>query len=174
MKKITIVLIILVAAVFFACVDESAVPDTGGDGKPGRNPSSNEQPDKMPIDNNTEVYGMNNIDFIEKEKVDIDWDQIQFPIDLKEIGVSVSPNTFSTRKEAVETGNRIIEDCWVNNYFTDYVLLTIVRYTQDNIWYFMYSIDQGDSEADALIECGGFYVVIDGSSGEVIQAWIDE
>lgn len=124
--------------------------------------------------NTNEVFSMEKIDFIEIESVNIDWDEIEFPVDPKEIRIPFNSKSISTREDAFCIGKAIIENCWRNNKFSDYVLLSVVHSISDNIWRFEYSIDQRNKDINDLIDCGGLYVAIDGDKCELIRAWIYE
>jgi len=121
-----------------------------------------------------EVPNMEKIEFLEIEKAGIEWDKIEFPINPKEVEFSADIKSISSKEDAISIGEAIIENCWNNNKFTTYVLLKVVHSTEDNIWCFYYSIDQRDKDVDDLIDCGGFYVAIDGNDCNIIKAWVDE
>lgn len=114
------------------------------------------------------------INFAELKWAGINWDEIEFPVDLNEFENSIEHEPILTKEEALKVGQSIIESCWKSNKFLDYSLLTVVHSTEDNIWRFDYSIDQRDKTNSTFLLCGGFYVAIDGSNGEVIKAWVEE
>lgn len=124
--------------------------------------------------NTSEAFSMGKVDFMETELEGVDWDKIEYSIDPKEIKILANGKPISTREDALSIGKAIIENCWSNNKFSDYVLLMVVHSTSDNIWCFDYSIDQRDKDINDLIDCGGFHVAIDGDNCELIKAWVDE
>lgn len=128
-------------------------------------------------DNTTNTSGvtdMEMIDFIEIEQAGIDWNEVEFPISSKEIAIPFNIKSIATKEDAIKIGKAIIENCWDNGKFLDFVLLTIVHSTEDNVWRFDYSIDQRNKKDGTLLLCGGFYVAIDGNNGKVIKAWVEE
>ena len=163
MKKVMILLMSLI--LFLAgCGNEPGSSDVSDNGSSCN--TSNSSNEKEP--------NMQEPKFVEIEWAGINWDQIEFPIDPKEIEIPIDVKTISTKEEAIRVGEAIIKNCWKNNKFPDYVFLTIVHSTKDNIWRFDYSIDQRDKDVNDLIDCGGFYVAVNGINCETIKAWVDE
>lgn len=116
---------------------------------------------------------MKDIRITETEKCDIEWNQIQFPIDLNE-DVLKQIKPIETNQSAVEIAKNIIEELHSEGKLTDYILISITHSTEDNVWYFEYSIDQRNHDVNDLIDCGALYVAIDGNKGSLIKAWLDE
>lgn len=112
--------------------------------------------------------------FTETEWSGIEWEKIEFPIDSKEVVIPKNVKAISTKEEAINIGKAIIKNFWENNKFTNYILLTVVHSTKDNVWRFDYSIDQRKNTDGTYLLCGGFYVAIDGSNCNVIKAWVEE
>ena len=117
---------------------------------------------------------MEKVEFSEIESLGIDWDEIGLPVDPKEVILPANVNSISTKEDAIIIGQAIIENHWNNNRLLDHVLISVVHSTKDNIWFFEYSIDQRDKNVEELMECGGFYVAIDGNTGEIVKAWLDD
>lgn len=112
--------------------------------------------------------------FCEEDEQNIMWDQIQFPVDLKGMGTCDSEQEIKYKQQAQKVAVSILESCQDNGEFLDYVLLSITHFTQDNIWRFEYSIDQRTVQPDDLIDSEGLYVAVDGNTGRLIQAWMEE
>jgi len=135
---------------------------TGSEGRPNEVPNTNE------------ASNMEKVEFSEIESLGIDWDEIGLPVDPKEVILPANVNSISTKEDAIIIGQAIIENHWNNNRLLDHVLISVVHSTKDNIWFFEYSIDQRDKNVEELMECGGFYVAIDGNTGEIVKAWLDD
>ena len=123
--------------------------------------------------------GINKDDFMSDvvitkiERCSVDWDQIQFSINLDE-NVLEEIKPIETNQTAIEVGTKIIEKLHEKGDFSEYVLLSIVYSTEDNVWQFEYSLDQRNVDNKELIDCGGLYVAIDGNKGTLIKAWLME
>ena len=154
--------ILLLTLFLSGCMENTEKPNVSSDGKPDN------------TSNTSEVFNMEKIEFVEIEWAGVEWDEIEFPIDPKEVEIPTDVKSISTKEDAISIGEVIIKNCWSNNKFLSYVLLTVVHSTEDNIWRFDYSIDQRDKAVGDLIDCGGFYVAIDGNNCEIIKAWVDE
>ena len=116
---------------------------------------------------------MQDINITETERCGIEWNQIQFPINLnEEILKGIKP--IASTQSAVDVGKNIIEGFHREGKLPEYSLISITYSTEDNVWVFEYSIDQRNKDVDNLIDCGGLYVAIDGSKGELIKAWVEE
>ena len=111
---------------------------------------------------------------IKTQDCDIAWEQIEFALDVDALGIGDIVGKISSDGQAKEMARAIIERCHEKRKFPDYELVFIKHYTQDNFWFFGYSIDQRNTAPEDLIDCGGFYVVIDGDGGTVIEAWVEE
>ena len=103
----------------------------------------------------------------------IEWDQIQFPIDLRE-DVLEEIKPIETTQIAIEVATTIIEKLHEKGKLSEYTLISIVHSTEDNVWRFEYSIDQRNKDIDHLVDCGCLYVAMDGKEGSVIKAWLEE
>ena len=114
------------------------------------------------------------IEIVKTQDCDIAWEQIEFALDVDALGIGDIVGKISSDGQAKEMARAIIERCHEKRKFPDYELVFIKHYTQDNFWFFGYSIDQRNTAPEDLIDCGGFYVVIDGDGGTVIEAWVDE
>ena len=116
---------------------------------------------------------MEDIYITEIEWCSIEWEQIQFPIDLNEnILKGIEP--INTNQTAIDIGTNIIEELHRDGKLSEYTLISITHSTEDNVWCFTYSIDQRNVDIDDLIDCGGLYVAIDGNKGALINAWVEE
>lgn len=107
------------------------------------------------------------------EWCNINWDQIEFSIDLDE-NVLKKIKPIKTTDAAIEVANDIIVEFHQIGKLSEYALISITHSTKDNIWYFEYSVDQRNENIDHLIDCGCLYVAIDGNKGELIKAWVEE
>lgn len=117
---------------------------------------------------------MQEINFIEIESSGINWEQIEFPIDLSEIECLNETKSIESKQDAIKIAKTIIEKCHEKDMFCDYTLLSIIYSKNDNIWRFDYSIDQRSKDKSDLMDCGNLYVAIDGNEGKLIKAWIEE
>lgn len=114
------------------------------------------------------------IEIVKTQDCDIAWEQIEFALDIDALGIGDIVGKISSDGQAKEMARAIIERRHEKGKIPDYELVYIEHYTQDNFWFFVYSIDQRNTAPEDLIDCGGFYVVIDGDGGTVIEAWVDE
>lgn len=103
----------------------------------------------------------------------IDWNQIEFPINLNE-DVLKEIKPINTKQMAVDIGKKIIDHFHRDGKMPEYTLISIIHSTEDDIWRFDYSIDQRNVDIDKLIDCGGLNVAIDGKKGTLIKAWVEE
>jgi len=116
---------------------------------------------------------MKEVYITEIERFNMEWDRIQFPIDLNEVTLrEIKP--IETNQTAIEIAKTIMEEFHKKGELSDYTLMSITHSTEDNIWCFEYSIDQQSEEVNNLIDCGCLYVAIDGSQGKLIKAWMEE
>lgn len=111
--------------------------------------------------------------FTEIESCGIQWDQIQFPYDLNET-VLKEIKIIETKQKAEEIAKIIIDELHKEGKLSEYILTSITHSTEDNVWCFEYSLDQRNEHVDDLVDCGCFYVAIDGNKGELIKAWSEE
>ena len=121
---------------------------------------------------NIDKIGEPNI--VEIEYSDIDWESIEFPVELDEIKTLSKNNKIKTKQDAITLGYNIIAECHENRKFPEYTLCSIVHSSKDNIWQFEYSLDQSDVSVYELIDCGALFVAIDGNKGTLIKAWVTE
>lgn len=128
-------------------------------------------------DPNSNILNENNIMkdvyITEIESCSIEWDQIQFPIDLND-DVLKEIEPINTNQIAVVIGTNIIEELHRDGKLSEHTLISITHSTEDNVWCFEYSIDQQNVDIDNLIDCECLYVAIDGNEGELIKAWLEE
>ena len=123
--------------------------------------------------NPKENHIMQDINIRETERCGIEWDQIQFPINLnEEILKGIKP--IASNQSAVDVGKNIIEGFHREGKLPEYSLISITHSTEDNVWCFEYSIDQRNKNIDNLIDCGCLYVAIDGNNRTLIKAWLEE
>ena len=116
---------------------------------------------------------MEDIHMTEIRRCSIDWNQIQFPVNLDEdILKKIKP--IDTNQIAIDIGTNMIEELHGDRKLSEYALVSITHSTEDNVWCFEYSIDQRSVDVDNLIDCGCLYIAIDGNKGELIKAWIEE
>ena len=116
---------------------------------------------------------MEDVYITEIEWCSIAWNQIQFPIDLGE-DVMKGVASIDTNQMAVDVGKNIIEELHRNGKLSEYTLISVTHSTEDNMWCFEYSMDQRNMDLGSLIDCGGLYVAVDGNTGTLVKAWLDE
>ena len=109
----------------------------------------------------------------EVDKYSVDYERIEFPIEF-EADVLELIKPVKTDEEAKSVAIDILENHHKQGKWLDDTLVGILHSTEDNVWRFVYSLDQSDVPVDELIECSCAYVVIDGNSGELIAAWAVE
>ena len=100
-------------------------------------------------------------------------DSIEFPVDISLMFTKKS-KPINSNQAAIELAMELIGECHKKGQFSDFTLLAIVHSEHDNMWYFEYSIDQQNENAENLVDCGNFNVAVDGSAGNIIRAWIEE
>lgn len=109
-----------------------------------------------------------------KQGMEIEWDQIEFPItDLTDIMVP-DIQSISTKQKAIEVGNAILEKCQQQGCASEKVLQGVFHSIQDDIWLFSYGEDVPDKSPNSIVVYDMFYVVVDGDSGELLKAWVVE
>lgn len=126
---------------------------------------------------NNSIYkknvNMKDIHITETEWCGIEWEKIQFPIDLNEDALKqIKP--LKTNQGAAEVAKNIIEELHRAGKLSEYILTSITHSTEDDVWCFEYSINQQNEDVDNLIDGGSLYVAIDGNKGALIKAWIEE
>lgn len=114
------------------------------------------------------------IPITEIERYSMENGNIQHPVDLREIHFTETRKPIKANRNAMDAAASVIEKCHEQGRFSDYTLMSIVHSTEDNVWCFEYAIDQRNTDAADLVDCGGFYVAMDGNDGTLIQAWIEE
>ena len=114
------------------------------------------------------------IEVLKTQECDIAWEQIEFALDIDALGFDDIVERICSDEQAKEMARAIIERCHEKQMFPDWELVYMKHYTQDDFWLFGYSIDQSNTAVENLIDCGGFYVAIDGGKGTVIKAWMEE
>ena len=100
-------------------------------------------------------------------------DSIEFPVDIS-LMIKKKSKPINSNQAAIELAMELIGECHKKGQFSDFTLLAIVHSEHDNMWYFEYSIDQQNENAENLVDCGNFNVAVDGSAGNIIRAWIEE
>ena len=123
--------------------------------------------------NQGECDTMENIAFFETNQLSIKTGQIEFPFTFsKDISEELRP--VDSKQTSVTIGKMLLESLHRKGIYLEYVLLSITHSKNDNVWCYCYSIDQREVNVDDLIDCGAFYVAINGDSGEIIKAWSEE
>lgn len=109
----------------------------------------------------------------ETELYDVEWNQIQFPVSFSE-NVLGQIKAINSNGTAINIGKSIIAELHKEGKLSEFTLVSITHSVKDNVWFFVYSIDQKNIEIDKLIDCGCLYVAIDGNKGDLICAWSEE
>lgn len=122
---------------------------------------------------NSNNPGENDIQIKEIERCNIEWNQIQLPIDFDE-SVLKEIEPIDTKQTAIDIGTNIIEELHRDGKLSEYTLISITHSTEDNVWCFEYSIDQRNADIDNIVDCGCLYAAIDGNEGALIKAWLEE
>ena len=117
---------------------------------------------------------MKDIAIVEMIQYDIDWNHIEFPIDLTNLEIFKKNCTIETDESAVKFATTMIDELHNSSKFLDYESVSIVHSLEDNIWVFEYSLDQKDKRSEDLIDSGGLYVAMDGNEGVLLKAWLEE
>ena len=116
---------------------------------------------------------MNSVPVVEVDKYNKDYQKVEFPIELNDdILELIKP--VKTDEEAKAIAIAIIDELHNQGRWIDDTLVSVLHSTEDNVWRFKYSLNQSDVPIDELVDCSCSYVVIDGNSGELIAAWIEE
>ena len=112
------------------------------------------------------------VSILEVELAGINWEKIEFPIsiDAEKIENYISEECINMEQSALTVGEYIIELWHEQGKLPAYSLHQIVHSTQDDIWRFDYLAGR----KNPLDDYGGVYVAINGSTGKIIKAWIEE
>ena len=172
MKKIFLTLLLVLVTLLVGCGNDiNNPPNIEADPPNVEADPPNVEAD--PPNDNCQMELVENIYFKEVERYDINWERIQFPIQLNENELKhIKP--INDIEIAIEVGQNILKERQKNGRDTDYSLIFILHSIEDNVWRFDYTIDQRNTPVEELIFCGGLYVIIDGVKGELIVAWVDE
>lgn len=115
------------------------------------------------------------INFVERDYYEIDFDDIEFPVDLSDIVLPETP--IHTKEDAIKVGQMIIDERHRNGKSIDEELGSIVHSKQDNMWRFEYGPHELVSTTSDNITVINFYddalyVAVDGDTGKLIKAWV--
>lgn len=115
------------------------------------------------------------INFVERDYYEIDFDDIEFPVDLSDIVLPETP--IHTKEDAIKVGQTIIDERHRNGKSIDEELQSIVHSKQDNMWRFEYGPHELVSTTSDNITVINFYddalyVAVDGDTGKLIKAWV--
>ena len=120
-----------------------------------------------------ELGGNNSISDVvitETEWCDIEWDQLEFLIDLEE-DVLEEIKPIETREDAIAVGTKIIKKIQQKGRYPGYELVSVCHYTEDNVWLFEYAVNANIKNA---IDNGGLLIAVNGTEGRLIKAWCTE
>ena len=97
----------------------------------------------MHNENSSNIYNEDfEVNFIEKDYYEIEFDKIEFPVDLSKMNFSKSETPIYTKQDALKKGNLIIKELQGDGKHINKNLLSIVHSKQNNMWCFYYSTDQ--------------------------------
>ena len=113
---------------------------------------------------------MSDVIITERERYDIEWDQLEFPINLEE-DVLGEIKPIETREDAIAAGTKIINNIQQKGRYPGYALVSIRHSIEDNIWLFEYALNV---DVEDFIDNGGLYVAVNGIEGRLIKAWVTE
>ena len=109
-----------------------------------------------------------------EEAYGTDLGEHEFTIDFDRRVYLIDEISIHSVESAIEVGRGIIRAYHKAGIWPDFTLVAINHYTADNVWRFAYSRDQRDVPVEKLYDCGGAFYVVDGDSGEILDAWIEE
>lgn len=132
-----------------------------------------EQMENITIQVEKENTDMSEISCVSTDFCGIQWENIEFPVNLEKLGVDNKNFIISNQESAIEIGQTLIDEIKQNEKMENYVLLAIVHSTQDNIWRFEYA-ENCSNNVDELIDGSVFNIAINGTVGNVIMAWLEE
>lgn len=130
---------------------------------------------RIPInEDHAEEELVKDIYITETERCYVEWDKIQYPVNLDTKVIQEELKPVENDKIAIEIATTIIDTLHEKGKFREYTLISIIHSTEDDVWLFEYSINQKNTSVDDLVDCGCLYVAINGNDGELIKSWVEE
>ncbi len=122
-----------------------------------------------------EAYSeMDGVRVIEIGSCEVDWENIEFPVDLEGIEELKEIRTVSSTKEAIRIGENIIAHLHKRGKYSEFSLIGVVHSTSDDVWRFNYSVDQRNAPIGDVVLSYCLSVAISGKDGKLIKAWVEE
>lgn len=159
MKKIVILLVLLVSFLF-GCKNNTGAHDARTSSEPSDTPdvkSSGYHSEAFET-SNKEVYDMDDIIYREGEWDDKDWDNIEFPIEK---------DCIDDKETAVNVARALLGNFQKQNYFVNYVTLSVFYDIKDKIWIVVFAESRDYPGADVTI-------AIRRENAEVVKMWVGE
>ena len=152
---------------------ESSKPEVLSESNKPEVPNVSSKPEIL-TENSGEVKDVREVEFIVNEWADTLVGPIEFPLEPEWAGLPSCMQPIASEEEAREMGQEMLEAFWEKGKFPDFVLYGIVHFKKDDIWRFDYSVDDSELAEGAMLLCSVLYVAIDGSTGDIVQIWIEE
>ena len=179
MKK-AIILIAACMLLFSGCErktevsTESSKPEVLSESSKPEVPNVSSKPEIL-TENSGEVKDVREVIYkVENGRDDIYAGPIEFPLEPEWAGLPSCMQPIASEEEAREMGQEMLEAFWEKGRFPDFALWGIIHFTKINVWRFEYSNTIMDTD-EAMGRLGSvLYVAIDGSTGDIVQIWIEE
>lgn len=114
------------------------------------------------------------MEVLEKEQIDMELGQHQFPLEMESSFFWNGDVSIHSNQIAIEVGKHIIEKYHEAGKMLDFALMNVIHYQTDNLWCFIYSIDLGDEQTNKWYDGSVACYVLDGDTGKILDAWIEE
>ncbi len=111
-----------------------------------------------------------NIDFFREPTCDVDIDNVQNTVELIKIDQEEIQYSVDTFIYAVKVAKYIIKKYQQQGEFDSYRVITITRYTEENIWHFEYL----KGRKNVKIKNERLHVLVNGSERTIIKAWLSK
>ncbi len=106
---------------------------------------------------------------------DIESETIEFEVDLdKEEYSSLIGGRIISDSDAFDAAIAILNHRQENGKLSDYELVSITHSTDNDLWKFEYSKNHIDTPDIDKVDGGSYFVVVEGSQGQLIKSWIEE
>ena len=109
-----------------------------------------------------------------EEAYGTDLGEHEFTIDFDRRVYLIDEISIHSVESAIEVGRGIIRTYHESGKWCDWTLVSVGHYKSDNAWEFIYSMDQRNVPALELVDGGIGVYVVDGDTGEILDAWIEE